>query len=125
MKVSPTARTLKALRLWGYEAGVVERRLPRGRTTVDLFGAFDVLGVKADTPGVIGIQCTSASNVAARVTKLRACPVIPVWLRAGNQAEVWGFSKRPLGRGGRPIWTLKRRIFYLTADGEVLVYEGD
>src|SRR5262245_1589148 len=69
--VSPTARALVVLRQDGYLAAVVERRpVPsKPAITQDLFGAIDVVAIRADVPGVLGIQVTSSSNHAARRLK--------------------------------------------------------
>jgi hypothetical protein len=90
---SPTARTLNLLRAEGFEVDVVERRLPHCCVSVDLFNMFDLIAVRADLPGSLGVQCTSGANHAARVRKLLANPVLPVWLRAGNGAVVVSWRK--------------------------------
>jgi hypothetical protein len=100
---SPTQRTLQLLRREGYTADVVERRLPRCFITRDFLGAFDVLAVRADLPGVLGVQTTSASNHAARAGKLLANPLLRAWLGAGNRAEVWSWAKR------RGRWCCRRQ----------------
>ena len=64
---SPTQRTLNHLRRRGYLAAVVERFNPHvGEHGIrqDLFGFLDLLAIRADKPGVLGIQATSASNAA-------------------------------------------------------------
>lgn len=116
MASSPTARTLGLLRREGYAAGVVERRLPGCFRSVDLFNAFDLVAVRPDAPGVLGVQCTSAGNHAARVRKLRDVPEVRLWLLAGNRAEVWSWGKRK----GR--WCCRRQALTLEdtcARGEV------
>jgi hypothetical protein len=85
---SPTGRTFNLLKAEGFEVAVVERRLPHCHITVDAFGLFDLLALRADSPGCLGVQCTSAANHAARVRKVLENPVLPAWLRAGNRAEV-------------------------------------
>ena len=69
-RTSPTSRILRLLRSEGFEAAVVERRLPFCRTTVDALGAFDLIAVRADVSGVLGAQVTRASNHAAGRSKL-------------------------------------------------------
>jgi hypothetical protein len=93
-KSTPTSRTLALLRGENYHAAVVERHIPHCFTTVDLFGVFDLVAVRADVPGVTGIQCTSGSNHASRVRKLLASEVLAVWLRAGNTALVISWTMR-------------------------------
>ena len=100
---SPTARTLALLRQAGYLAEVVEKRLPKCFITRDLFGCIDVLAVRAGE--VLGIQCTSGSNVAARLSKALDTPQLRTWLAAGCGFEVWGWRKSK--RSGK--WELTRR----------------
>jgi hypothetical protein len=100
---SPTARTLAELRRLGYLAEKVEQRLPRVYVTRDLFGIIDVLAVR---PGeVLGVQCTSGSNAAARVKKALATSALRVLLAAGVLFEVWGWRKSVRSRR----WELTRR----------------
>jgi len=83
--VSPTARTLGWLKEQGYRAQVVERRLPHARTTIDLFGCIDVVGVKgAET---VGVQATSGSNMSSRVRKIHteAIDGARAWLDGGTR----------------------------------------
>src|SRR5262249_35740378 len=94
---SPTSRTLQLLRSEGFTAAVVERWVPGRPVRIDLFGAFDLVAVKADVAGVLGVQTTSGTNHASRVTKFRENPHLRVWLAAGNRAEVWSWAQR----GGR------------------------
>jgi len=102
----PTARTLARLRLYGYEADVVERWLPAGRVRRDLFGVIDIVG--AGPAGLVGVQCTTASNMAARVSKALAEPRLRAWLLAGARFEVWGWSLRGQ-RGERKTWQVTVR----------------
>jgi hypothetical protein len=63
-------RSVALLRRESFVAAVVERRLPRCCATGDAFGLFDVLAVRADVRGVVGVQATSGTNHASRVRKL-------------------------------------------------------
>lgn len=99
--MSPTARTLKALRDAGWTAGVVEKWNAYTRTRHDLFGCIDIVAVR---PGeTLGVQATSVSNQANRLTKLRGHEGAEAWLAAGNRLEVWGWAKRKLKRGGKAV----------------------
>lgn len=106
-KASPTARTLSLLRAEGWQVAIVERRLPRCFRTVDLFNAFDLLAVRADSHGVIGVQVTSGSNHAARVRKVKAAPILPVWIAAGNEAVVISWRKNRAGK-----WEERRQAVF-------------
>lgn len=91
---SPTALTLRECRRRLWPAAVVERWNQWARVRQDLFGGIDLV-VLDDQPGVLGIQATSDSNVAARVTKLTGLleGALGVWLRRGNRLQVWGWRK--------------------------------
>lgn len=103
--MSPTARSLQHLRELGYRAEVVEKTIPHTFIKKDLFGV-DILGLKSSLP-ILAVQCTSGSNVAARIKKLKAAGFIDLWRSVGAVIEVWGWSKRgPRGKVKR--WQLKR-----------------
>jgi hypothetical protein len=92
---------------------VVERWLPRANKRVDAFGFGDVLAVERffdfyPEGGAILIQCTSTSNAPSRVRKMKTTcrNEVENWLKAGNKALVWGWSKRG-PRGKRKTWQLK------------------
>ncbi len=93
--MTPTQRTLKVLRERGYVADVVERWLPHVKVRKDLFGLFDVLAVGAD---VVGVQCTSGSNVSARVEKITGHENVAAVRKAGIRVLVHGWRKNAKGR---------------------------
>lgn len=106
---SPTQRTLAELRARGYEAEVVERWNQFAKRRVDLFGCIDIVACKAASGGamwapgsIIGIQCTSGSNHAARLEKARQEPRLQAWLAAGGQFAVWSWRKSAAGK-----WVLR------------------
>lgn len=103
---SPTARALADLRELGFAAQVVERFCIYSKRRIDLFGFIDIVAMHAGV-GLLGIQATSDSNHAARVTKIKASPLFPVWLAAGGRVEVWSYGLRG-DRGSRKTWTLRR-----------------
>ncbi len=100
---SPTARTMEWLRKMGYRCAVVEKRLPRGFVTVDLFGVFDIVAMKKDSPGILAIQVTSGSNHAARKDKVLASADAALWADCGGR--IWVMSWRLAGmKGARKLW---------------------
>ncbi len=107
---SPTARTLEALRKLGCLCQVVEHWNAFSRRRIDLYGIIDVVAIRADVPGVTGIQATSTANLTARVKKALAEPALLVWLQAGNRFSCWGWAKRGK-KGERKVWTLKEVHF--------------
>lgn len=101
--MSPTARSLQVLRQLGYEADVVERWV--GRQRKDLFGCIDIVAVHP-TFGILGVQATTTSNMAARVKKIEQEPRVGPWIEHAK-LEVWGWAKRGK-QGERKLWTLRR-----------------
>lgn len=88
---SPTQRTLAHLRDAGYPlVQVVERWNPYARVRQDLFGIIDVVAVGDD---IVGVQATSASNVAKRVTKITDSAALPILRKAGIRVLVHGWRK--------------------------------
>lgn len=105
MKTTPTQRSLRALRDAGFMVAVTERWNPWSKTRQDLFGWMDLLALRGDE--TIGIQTTSGSNVAARLTKIQALPSAELWLSSPNRKlHVMGWAKRgPRGKAKR--WTCR------------------
>lgn len=100
---SPTSKTLAECKKRGWTAGIVERRLTRF-VMQDFLGCIDIIAI---TPGgIVGIQATSGSNHAARVSKSRAEPRLAAWLGAGCTFAVWSWAKRG-PRGKRKLWALR------------------
>lgn len=102
--MTPTQRSLKALRNDGYEVQVVEQTLPRTFIKRDLYGVIDILAIR---PGeILGVQTTSGSNLSARLAKARAEPRLAAWLAAGGKFVVHGWAKRGK-RGERKVWMVR------------------
>lgn len=95
--MTPTERTLKYLKDAGYTVAITERWNPFAKIRQDLFGFVDVLAVKRDT--TLAVQCTSASHVAARVSKIAALEAASKVREAGWTIQVWGWTK---GKKGPP-----------------------
>ena len=101
MSLTPTQLTLRKLRTDGWPlVEVVERWNPHARRRVDLFGFVDVLAVGPG--GVLAVQTTSASNVAARIRKIAEHPNVAAVREAGIAIRVHGWAKKD------GIWQLKR-----------------
>lgn len=123
--MTPTQRTLKALREDGFLADIVERYISfggpgssspsRNGVRKDLFGIFDILAC-APGKGIIGIQCFSTDWTGHYRTlleeKREECLF---WLNSGGQIEMWGWRKLKVKRGGKAVrWT--PRIEVVTLD---------
>lgn len=117
VRMSPTARSLALLRELGYEPDIVERRIPGADTTRDFFGCVDLIAAHPQG-GILAVQATTSSNLAARVTKAKGEPRLVVWLRAGGRFEAWGWSERG-ARGRTKVWTVRRIRASLTEVGAV------
>jgi len=57
----------------------------------DLFGFIDIIAMRDKR--IVAIQCTSDSNAAGRVSKIRSLPASATWLAAGGIIEVWAWKK--------------------------------
>ena len=134
-KTSPTQRTLAECRKRGWIAQVVEHTVPRVFIKRDLFGVIDVVAVVpqgmcrpdalglcayccevvdlyckpcgARKGGILGIQATSGSNHASRVTKVLEEPRAIAWVKAGGLLQVWSWSKRREPGKKREVWLLR------------------
>lgn len=103
MSVSPTQRTLALLREEGWPlVQVVEHWVPRARRRRDLYGLLDVLAVHPER-GLLGVQVTTATNVAHRAAKIAEAAATPVLREAGVALEIHGWRK---GANGR--WQVRR-----------------
>jgi hypothetical protein len=92
---TPTQRSLRHLREAGYLADVVERWIPGAKVRRDLFGIVDIIGIHTVREGdIVGVQTTSAGNVAARVAKIIKHENVSAVRRGGIKLLVHGWAKR-------------------------------
>ena len=117
--LSPTQRTLKAMREQGRLCGIVERfnqyAGPHG-IRQDLFGFIDILCLDP-ADGIIGVQ-SCGQDYAGHVRKLteERNEAVFEWLKHAR-AELWGWRKIKLRRGGKAMrW--RPRIGDIVLDGE-------
>lgn len=103
---SATQATRKHLKSLGLTSQITERWNPFAKVRQDLFGFIDLVALDP-TVGIIGIQTTTADNVAARRTKIEELETLAPWILSGGIVEVWGWGRRG-GRGKRKLWTLRR-----------------
>ncbi len=90
--MTPTALTMRYLRRAGYLPDIVERWIPGANIRKDLFGIGDLLAVTVNEPPLL-VQCTSLTNVSARIAKARQCPGLAIWLMTGSRFQVIGWAK--------------------------------
>lgn len=117
--MSPTQRTLKALRDEGGKCAVVERWLPyagKFGKRQDLFGIIDVLVL---TPkGVVGVQCCGGSFAAhyKKIIEEKRQETYD-WLTIAPNCflQIWSWCKVKKKRGGKAmVW--KPRIVEITLE---------
>lgn len=108
---SANARALAECRRRGWEAEVVEKRIPRCFITRDLFGCIDIVAITDRT--LVAIQVTGGGHHTDRRSKVLAEPRLLRWLLAGGQFLVWSYDKRG-GRGERKVYTLREEEILLT-----------
>ncbi len=104
--LSPTQRTIRALREQGGKCAVVEHfNIHVGDHGVrqDLFGIIDILVL--DPSGIIGIQCCGADfrKHIEKLTIERAQDSIDWLSTPGTKLQIWGWRKVKLNRGGKAI----------------------
>lgn len=100
--MTPTQRSLELLRAENWTVAIVEHFNKWAGVRQDLFGVFDLLALNGrDT---LGVQVTSASNVAARQKKIDTADTLPALLHAGWRIQVHGW------RPGRPATALVREL---------------
>ena len=93
--MTPSLRSRKALEADGWRVATVEHWNAFTKRRHDLFGFIDLLAIR---PGeTLAVQATSASNVAARVSKIANHPNVGAVREAGWRIAVHGWGKR----GGR------------------------
>ena len=99
--MTPTARTLQALRADGWLVEVVERWNLHARVRHDLFNVADVLAVRGRE--TLAVQVTAGSCMSARVAKLMGSTVLPALLSTGWRVEVHGWRRLKVKRGGKAM----------------------
>lgn len=91
--MTTVGRSLLRLRRLGYQAGVVERWLPKIDKRSDLWHFGDIIGCHR-REGFLLVQCTTSAHVGDRLAKAQARPELAFWLAAGGRFEVHGWVKR-------------------------------
>ena len=108
-KTSPTQRAIAWAKKNGYEAAVVEQRLPIPDmfVTRDMFNFADLVVLRPGKPN-LAVQVTSGPNLAARVKKILAEPRARMWLEGGGEIEAHGWRRLKVKRGGKAVrWELR------------------
>lgn len=93
--MSPIQRSLIKLRDDGFACEVVERWNPFAKCRKDLFGFVDILALGNGM--TLGVQVTSASNMASRIKKISEHENISAVRQAGWWICVHGWRKSAKG----------------------------
>ena len=112
--MTPTERTLAALKAKGCICGICERWIPRARIRKDLFGIIDIIALEPGR-GIVGVQSTGTdfANHNTKLTVEMAENSI-AWLEAGGHLELWGWRKVKMKRGGaRMIYEPRVKVYTL------------
>ena len=105
--MTPTQRTIRALRNNGVVCAIVEKWIPGANIRKDMFGIIDVIGLDPQR-GVLGIQCCAGSGFSSHLEKILYdnAQATKDWLSTpGTCLEVWGWRKVKVKKGGKAmVW---------------------
>lgn len=124
--LSPTQRTLKALREQGLVCGIVERFNPYAGPhgiRQDLFGCIDIIALDPER-GVIGVQsCGQSFSEHKKKLLIERNQEVRDWLiTPGTSLELWGWRKVKLKRGGKAMrW--KPRLGVLALEDDEIIFK--
>lgn len=106
--MTPTSRTLKLLKKEGKTVAISEHWNAFTKQRKDLFGFIDIVALEINKTW--GVQCTSTSNMSARIKKItNECKDHALaWLKAGNFIEVIGWAKKG-SKNKRKTWQVTRK----------------
>ena len=101
MAVKSIQRSLKLIKNYGWFYEITEHWNQYTRRRHDLWGFCDILCL--DGKRTIAIQCCGA-DLAKHRDKIYENEYIRAWLAAGNELEIWSFTKRKKVRGKRATY---------------------
>mgnify|MGYP003147672179 CR=1 FL=1 len=104
---SPTQRSLQLMRSEGYISCVVERYIAPIKQRKDFLGFIDILCLRPDEKGMVGIQSTSGTNFRSRLKKALQLDTLDLFINNGNIFEVHGWAKKG-PRNKRKTWQCRR-----------------
>ena len=117
--LSPTQRTLRALREQGFVCAIIEKWNPYGGPhgiRQDLFGIIDILALDPRR-GVVGVQSTGQDFAGhfRKLTEEKAQECLDWLTTPGTALELWAWRKVKAQRGGKAmIW--QPRVQVLTSN---------
>lgn len=133
---SPLERSKAYLEEQGFDAWKVERPASMFYPTLDLFNLMDLVAIRSDRSGVLGVQ-VCGEDIAPHIHKIMdgytvkkikkgelvetvipPNPYLKVWLKGGNLFFIWGWRLRK-HEGTRATYQL-REIEFIIEAGEVV-----
>lgn len=112
--MSPMQRSLAHYRDLGWQVEPVERWIPGARIRRDFFGIGDAIALKSGERPVL-IQSTSATNFAARQSKMLENEHLPLLLEH-FRVVLHGWGAQKLKRGGKAIRYVLREAEFTAED---------
>ena len=96
--MSPTERSLKLLKDYGFLVHKVEYWNSFAQLRIDLFGCIDLVAVRNPDMGligrIVGIQACSYGDISKRRAKSQDYPAIRSWVLSGGEFIVIGWKDR-------------------------------
>lgn len=144
---SPLERSKAQLEGQGYHVWKVERPPSMFQPTLDLYNCMDLVAIRSDRLGVMGIQCCSEDvaphihkilegftiekikkNKETKVSEIMTVivppnPYIKTWLQAKNTFFIWGWRLRK-NEGTRDKYQLREVQFIINQAGDVVAQEN-
>lgn len=133
---SPLERSKAELESQGFHVWKVERPASMWAPTLDLFNCMDLVAIRSDRSGVLGIQCCG-EDIAPHIHKLLdgyekqkikkgelvkevipPNPYLKVWLEAKNLFFIWGWRLMK-NEGTRAKYQL-REVEFVVENGQVV-----
>ena len=141
---SPLERSKELLESDGWSVWKVERPASLYQPTLDLFNCIDLLAIRFDRSGCLGIQ-VCGEDVMPHIHKILEGytldklkkvdgkpeivktiippnPYIKIWLEAKNTFFIWGWRLLKEGRETRAYYKL-RQVEFVLKDGQVIAQE--
>lgn len=122
-------KSREELKKQGYDTWIVEKPWnPYTKRREDLFNLIDVVGIREDRIGVLGIQACGedASSHTKKILEgfikdgrtIPPNPYIRTWLMSGNCFFIWSWCLR--GKTGKRKMYRLREIEFLIENGQVV-----
>lgn len=127
-------KSRELLKEQGYATWITEKPYnPYTKRREDLFHCIDLVGIREDMPGIVGIQATGEDcqnhirkilegYEDAKGRKIGSNPYLPIWLKAGNRFFIWSWVLRG-AKGKRKMYKL-REVEFVLKDGIVTPQEN-